>query len=1192
MFPIRKFVQISLSIIMILSMTFSLTRPASASSQGGDGIKRQVNAETGKVSFIGPENGRFLSASQALGISALGPLANPAMALAKRFGSEFGLKNPERDLTEIRANRPGDGRVTVRYQQNYQGIPVMGGELIVNTNENGDLYSMNGEVSPNLSLQTQPTVDSEQARDSALQAVAKWYQKTPADFVASEPELWIFDESLLRSSARPVELVWRMEVTSADNSIPVRELVLVNAQRGNISLRFNQIDTAWHSHASGSSFNPALNSSKLGTDTTRVENSGLLAFSPLINTYTANSTPALPGSFLCNQAQPNCTNGSNPHADAAHKYAIGTFNLYDTRHNRNSINNNGMVITSTVHYCDDIECPYSNAFWSGAQMVYGDAYGFPLADDVVGHELTHGVTQYESNLFYYYQSGAINESFSDLWGEYYDQTNGQGNDTAGVKWEMGEDVSGFGTLRDMSDPTVFGDPDRMSSANYNEGDDDSGGVHSNSGVNNKAVFLMVDGGSFNGKTVTALGWDKTAAIYYEVQTNLLISGSDYSDLYFALQQACSNLIGQKGITSGNCVEVKDAIDAVEMNTQPAPNFNTDAPLCSTAGHLPFITFADDLEAGASNWTFTSIPAQLHWQVDSSFYGPYAQSGLHSLYADDFPDEPTDASARLASFTVPSNAYMHFAQAYGFENFFSDYFDGGVLEYSTNGGSSWLDADPLIEFNGYNGTIFNGSGNPLASRSAFVGSSHGYISTRLNLASLAGQTVTFRWRMGLDEAAYAWGWWVDNIKVYKCGAPNLDTHIGGTLVGSNYIPAGNSVRQGFPGVDSGPVRVVSTNAIPILAALRVIWQEPMVRTSYSEMMGLPKEGLSSEYWFPWYNNLSINSMDQGFRIANVNTASSNTVEVWVGGTKLDTITLAAGASTRVGYPVDNGPAYVVCTTCTNTGTDKIIAALRVIWKEPGQRFSYSEMMGLPKEHLSSEYWFPWYNNAAPASMDQGFRIANVDAAANTVQVFVGTTQLGPNIILGPGASTRVGFNVDNGPIRIICTTCANTGTDKIIAALRVIWKEPGYRSSYSEMMGLPTEQLSSEYWFPWYNNLSTAAMDQGFRIANVDAAANTVQVWVGNVQLGPNINLAGGASTRVGFPVDNGPIRIVCTTCANTGSDKIISALRVIWKELGYRTSYSEMMGLPTELLSTEYWFPWYNFAAPASMDQGLRISVP
>lgn len=168
------------------------------------------------------------------------------MALAKRFGSEFGLKNSERELSQIKSKRAEDGQITTRYQQNHEGIPVMGGELIINTNENGDLYSMNGEVSANLSLSTQATIDAEQAKEIALKSMAKWYQQTPQDFLVSEPALWVYDESLLRPSTRPAELVWRMEVTPRDVSMPVRELVLVNAQRGGISLHFNQVDTAWH----------------------------------------------------------------------------------------------------------------------------------------------------------------------------------------------------------------------------------------------------------------------------------------------------------------------------------------------------------------------------------------------------------------------------------------------------------------------------------------------------------------------------------------------------------------------------------------------------------------------------------------------------------------------------------------------------------------------------------------------------------------------------------------------------------------------------------------------------------------------------------------------------------------------------------------------------------------------------------
>ncbi len=238
----RRLFQI-ISLIVVFTLLFSSFSLPTVSAQGGDGLKRDVNPQTGKVSFLGAETGRALSASRALG-TFIRP-QDPAMALAKRFAPEFGLKNPERELSELKTGRAEDGQITVRYQQNYEGVPVMGGELIVNTNDNGDLYSMNGEVSANLSLSTQPAIDSEQARETALQVVAKWYQKFPNDFTTSEPELWVYDEALLRPSTRPAELVWRMEVTPLDSAMPVRELVLVNAQRGNISLHFNQVDTAW-----------------------------------------------------------------------------------------------------------------------------------------------------------------------------------------------------------------------------------------------------------------------------------------------------------------------------------------------------------------------------------------------------------------------------------------------------------------------------------------------------------------------------------------------------------------------------------------------------------------------------------------------------------------------------------------------------------------------------------------------------------------------------------------------------------------------------------------------------------------------------------------------------------------------------------------------------------------------------------
>jgi hypothetical protein len=403
----------------------------------------------------------------------------------------------------------------------------------------------------------------------------------------------------------------------------------------------------------------------------------------LVSTYTAGNTVSLPGTLLCNQNDPNCASGDS-HAKWAHRHAVSTYNLYANKHGRNSLDNAGMTIISTVHY----DSLYSNAFWDGSQAVYGDNGGWPLADDVVAHELTHGVTERESNLYYYYQSGAINESFSDLWGEYYDQTNGQGNDWTTAKWLIGEDV-GVGAFRSMSNPSVYGHPDRMTSPSYYNGDDDNGGVHYNSGINNKAVSLMVEGGSFNGKTISALGWEKTGAIYYEVNTNLLTTGSNYSDLYYALQQACTNLVGQKGITIGDCVEVKDAIDAVEMSVPAYGGFYPDAPVCA-AGTSPVVLFHDNFESGTGNW---DILGSSQWRWDNW----YATSATHMMWGDDYaPSSDSMLTMKNGIYLAPGTSpNLHFRHAFLFENNSATYYDGGVLEYSVNNGATWLDAAPLF-----------------------------------------------------------------------------------------------------------------------------------------------------------------------------------------------------------------------------------------------------------------------------------------------------------------------------------------------------------------------------------------------------------------------------------------------------------------------------------------------------------------
>ncbi|MBI5351844.1 MAG: M4 family metallopeptidase [Chloroflexi bacterium] len=536
-----------------------------------------------------------------------------------------------------------------------------------------------------------------------------------------------------------------------------------------------------------------------------------------VKTYTSGNTQTLPGSFLCDQTDPTCTYG-DAHAKAAHEYAIGTYNFYLDKHDRNSVDQNIMPIISTVHY----NLGYANAFWNGSQMVYGDAYGFPLADDVVAHELTHGVTDYESNLFYYYQSGAINESFSDVWGEYYDQSNGLGNDSLAVKWLIGEDVSGMGAGRSMSNPPTYGDPDKMTSPNYFKSYQDNGGVHTNSGVNNKVVYLMVAGGAFNSKTVTGFGWDKTAAIYYEANTNLLTSGSDYSDLYYALQQACVNLIGQVGITAGDCVQVKNALDAVQMNSQPAVGFNPDAATCA-AGFDFMPIFQDDFESGLGNWNLSG-----RWSAEPG----YASSGITMLYGDDYYPS-ADSSATLANgIALPSspNLFLRFDHAFAFEfDLQGHYFDGGVLEYSIDNGSNWVDAAPLfVDGQNYKGKILNylDTTNNLKGRSAFVGDSHGYVSSRYNLTSLGGQTVKFRWRFATDNSYYYLGWMVDDVQIYKCGSlvnPTVSsiTRTGAELTKASSVNYTVTFSKLVTGVDKTDFAVATTGGITKALVSKVV-----------------------------------------------------------------------------------------------------------------------------------------------------------------------------------------------------------------------------------------------------------------------------------------------------------------------------------------------------------------------------------
>ena len=699
-------------------------------------VRISHHAETGKVRFIGASAERSVAQPSVLGLAA--SPEDAARGFLAVYGNLFGLDDAYRDLTVMKERSLADGRNFVRFQQTYQGIPIIGGEVIVQVGAGRDIISTNGELLPDLDLDISPRITAETARQTALTLVTKNYDLSQAELTTSEPELWIYNPMLMGGPGlRFNTLVWRVEVTPLELA-PIDEFVLIDAHVGAVTLNFNQ--------------------------THIIKNR---------QTYDANNLTTLPGTLVCNEGNPLCA-GGDAHEVAAHTYAGDTYDYYFAEHGRDSINNAGMTMISTVHFGVN----FANAFWNGSQMVYGDAFGFAQADDVVAHELTHGVTNFESNLFYYYQSGSINESLSDVWGEFVDQNNGAGTDTAGVRWQMGEDVTGLGAIRNMQNPPLFNDPDRMTSPNYvcdqtelSTGDGDNGGVHSNSGVNNKAAYLMTDGDTFNGQTVTGLGHAKVADLYYEVQTNMLTSAADYADLYDALIQASINL----GFSAADQQEVKDALAAVEMNQPPPTCQAPHAPRCDSG--FAHDIFFDDIESGGGNWTVGSnsgLPAWFVPQTASTIGlpGPYATSGrgnIHGFAQGNPIGGISDTFLAMNSdVPLPADAYLHFNHAFGFESTvplgFTRY-DGGILEYSTNGGVTWSNAGGLFTHNGYNSTLE--PSNPLGGISAFGADSRGYISSRLDLGSLAGQNIRFRFRMGTDEFLYDYGWFIDDVRIYTC-----------------------------------------------------------------------------------------------------------------------------------------------------------------------------------------------------------------------------------------------------------------------------------------------------------------------------------------------------------------------------------------------------------------------------------------
>ncbi|WP_068500482.1 M4 family metallopeptidase [Paenibacillus kribbensis] len=270
-----------------------------------------------------------------------------------------------------------------------------------------------------------------------------------------------------------------------------------------------------------------------------------------ILTYNVHNTETLPGTLYTDSDNV----WEDPAAVDAHAYAIRTYDYFKDKFGRDSIDGHGMAIASAVHYGPK---NYNNAHWGGTHMLYGDGDGTTFAPfssdlEIVAHELTHGVTEHSSGLVYFGESAALSEAISDIIGNDIDRTN----------WNFGKvaytpNIKGD-AIRSLSDPVKYGQVDHYSNFYPDPNNEDYGGAHINSGIINKAYYLLAQGGTFHGIKVDGIGRDAAVYIYYNAFTNYLTSTSNFSTARAAVIQAAKDSYGEDSIAVTSAIKSFDAV---------------------------------------------------------------------------------------------------------------------------------------------------------------------------------------------------------------------------------------------------------------------------------------------------------------------------------------------------------------------------------------------------------------------------------------------------------------------------------------------------------------------------------------------------------------------------------------------------------------------------------------------------------
>ena len=404
-----------------------------------------------------------------------------------------------------------------------------------------------------------------------------------------------------------------------------------------------------------------------------------------IETYNCNNTTTYAANDFTNASTSWSLVNNDQIARDAHWGAEKTYDYYFTQHNRNSIDNNGFKLLSYVHYNTN----YNNAFWDGLRMTYGDgngtAYTHFAAIDVCGHEVTHGLTSNTGNLNYSYESGALNESFSDIFGTLIEQYARPNN----WNWKMGEQVTLNGNgLRNMSNPNQFNQPDTYLGTNWFTGTADNGGVHTNSGVGNFWFYLLSTGGSGTNDinqsySVTPIGMSSAARIAFRALTVYFTPTTNYAMARALTVKSAADLFGA---CSNEVIQTMNAWHAVGVGAaynpaSIAPNFTANiTSFCSLPAQ---VTFSNTTAyAQTYTWYFgdgtssNSINPMHTYSANGSYTVKLKASGCQNL-------QDSIIKNAFITIAIPSNPLVQDTLVCGIDSILMSAQGSGTLKWFVN-----------------------------------------------------------------------------------------------------------------------------------------------------------------------------------------------------------------------------------------------------------------------------------------------------------------------------------------------------------------------------------------------------------------------------------------------------------------------------------------------------------------------------